>query len=246
MNLSAWKTEGIHSMFRIAIVEDDKTAAKALHQYVLQYGKQNNVSFHVSLYENGMQFLKERSVAFDVVFMDIEMPTLNGMETAELMRKNDDITCLVFVTNMAQYAIKGYEVDALDYLLKPVPYSVFAFKLGKALQLAEQRKQKELVIKTKDGLIRLPVSDIYYLESMQHKVLYHTADEIIECWSTLAQEEKKLDGFGFARCHTSFLVNLRYITRVDGEHVYLGSIHLPLSRGKRSDFLNTLTSYLGG
>ncbi len=233
-------------MYKIAIVEDDKAAAETLRGYLTRYGEEKKEDFHVSLFENGMQFLRELGTAFDIVFMDIEMPTMDGMETAELMRRSDDVTCLIFVTNMAQYAIKGYEVNALDFLLKPVSYPIFAFKLAKALSTVKKRSDDEIVIKTKAGLIRLVISDIYYLESFKHKVLYHTAREVVECWSTLAQEERKLLQHGFIRCHTSFLVNLRYVTKVENNTVFLGNVPLDLSRGKKTQFLNALTAYLGG
>lgn len=101
-------------MYRIAIVEDDQNAAEVLRSYLQRYEEENGEQFSVSSFANGLLFLKEQESGFDIVFMDIEMPALDGMETAKLLRRVNDISCLIFVTNMASYAIKGYEVDAID------------------------------------------------------------------------------------------------------------------------------------
>ena len=107
---------------RIAIVEDKEVDAQQLKGYIMQFQNESCIPMYVTHFSNGMNFLDEYTNDFDVVFMDIEMPHLNGMETAKKLRKVDASVALVFITNMAQYAIAGYEVSAVDFMVKPVGY----------------------------------------------------------------------------------------------------------------------------
>ena len=110
-------------MTRIAIVEDDALSAKLLFSYIKKYEQETNGEFEAIIFENGYKFLENyKSGAYEIIFMDINMPHLSGIETAIDLRKLDESVALIFVTNLAQYAINGYEVSALDFMLKPVSY----------------------------------------------------------------------------------------------------------------------------
>lgn len=233
-------------MISIAIVEDEAAQAQILLSYLERYEQEHSVRFQTTHFSGSLAFLNNTRTVFDIVFMDIEMPYKNGMEAAAEMRRINTESCLIFVTNMAQYAIKGYEVDAMDFLVKPVAYPVFSFKLAKALAQVEKRRHTELCIPLKNGIVRLQVSDIRYVRVDQHRVFYHTADRVQEAWSSLAQAEKSLKAFGFSRCSSNCLVNLRCVTRVADNEVYLGEETLSLSRGKKKQFMSELTQYLGG
>lgn len=232
-------------MISVAIVEDEVEQAGILLSYLDRYGQERGVNFQTTQFSGSLAFLNDVRTIFDIVFMDIEMPYKNGMEAAAEMRRINTETCLIFVTNMAQYAIKGYEVDAMDFLVKPVAYPGFAFKLAKAINRVEKRRHTELCIPLKNGIVRLQVSDIRYVRVDQHRVFYHTADRVQEAWSSLAQAEKRLKPFGFSRCSSNCLVNLRCVTQVTDNEVYLGKETLSLSRGKKKQFMADLTQYLG-
>ena len=232
-------------MISIAIVEDETAQAQILLSYLERYRQEHSVSFQTTHFNGSLAFLNDMHTVFDIVFMDIEMPYKNGMEAAAEMRRINTESCLIFVTNMAQYAIKGYEVDAMDFLVKPVSYPVFSFKLAKAIAQGEKRRHTELCIPLKNGIVRLQVSDIRYVRVDQHRVFYHTADRVQEAWSSLKQAEESLKAFGFSRCSSSCLVNLRCVTRVADNEVYLGEESLSLSRGKKKQFMSDLTQYLG-
>lgn len=231
-------------MIHIAIVEDDDGAQEQLAQCLLQYQQEYGVFFQLHYFKNGITFLSNTTTMFDIIFMDIEMPHLNGMETAARMRKLNSSSCLIFVTNMAQYAIKGYEVDAMYFLLKPVSYSKLAFKLQKAIAVAENRKKDEVIIKLKSGLARIPISSILYVEVLSHRIAYHTNQEIIETWASLKQVENQLKPYGFARCNASYLVNLRAVKKIEDDFVMVHGEKLTMSRGKKQAFIAALTSLL--
>ena len=127
-------------MTRIAIVEDEAAVREQLAGYVQRYIRQYGTPFEVTEFADGMEILEDYRPQFDIIFLDIEMPELGGMDAAERIRTVDPDVVLVFVTNMAQYAIRGYEVDALDFVLKPVNYYQFSTKLARALQRVQRRK----------------------------------------------------------------------------------------------------------
>lgn len=116
-------------MISVAIVEDEAEQAGILLSYLERYGQEYGVGFQATHFSGSLAFLNDVRTIFDIVFMDIEMPYKNGMEAAAEMRQINTESCLIFVTNMAQYAIKGYEVDAMDFVLKPVNYFAFNPKI---------------------------------------------------------------------------------------------------------------------
>ena len=224
-------------------VDDEAEQIQILTSYLERYGQEHDTGFHISEFSGGLAFLNDVRTVFDIVFMDIEMPYKNGMEAAAEMRKLNTESCLIFVTNMAPYAVKGYEVDAIDFLVKPVSYSVFSFKLAKAITRAEKRSHTELTIRLKNGIVRFQVSDIRYVQVDQHHIFYHTANGRQEAWGSLLQAEESLKPFGFSRCSSSCLVNLRCVSKVINNEVYLGDEVITLSRGKKKQFMDDLNQY---
>ena len=119
-------------MVRIAIVEDTQTDSKTLMRYVKEYTRLVNVEVEISVFDNAVKFLDKYTPKFDIVFMDIEMPYINGMEASKKLRELDQKVILIFVTNLAKYAIKGYEVQAFDFVVKPITYHDFTLKFVKS------------------------------------------------------------------------------------------------------------------
>ena len=125
-------------MPRIAVVDDQPDMRQQLCSMIDQYSRENNCMLEVTAFSDGSQVITNYCKGFDIIFLDIEMPELGGMDAAERIRTVDPDVVLVFVTNMAQYAIRGYEVDALDFVLKPVNYYQFSTKLARALQRVQR------------------------------------------------------------------------------------------------------------
>jgi len=133
-------------MIKIAIVEDEAAVRDQLTDYVRRYTRQYGTEFEVTCFTDGDEILENYRPAFDIIFLDVEMKRLNGMETAQRIRELDDDVLLIFITNMAQYAIKGYSVGALDYVLKPVPYFAFSQQLQKAVNQLARRARHYLAV----------------------------------------------------------------------------------------------------
>ena len=145
-------------MAQIAVVEDNDAMRAQLCGFIAQYAQESGHQLDVTAFSDGAQLVEPYRPGFDIIFLDIEMPTLGGMPTAERIRRQDPDVVLVFVTNMAQYAIRGYEVDALDFVLKPVSYYQFSTKLERALQRIRRRRGGQVGLQVSGGYRRHPLS----------------------------------------------------------------------------------------
>lgn len=231
-------------MINIAVVEDEHIASDEIVNFIEQYGKNNNIAINTNVFDNAIKFLSGYKSDYDVVFMDIEMPDINGLDAAAKMREVDPDVPLVFVTNMHQYAIKGYSVSALDFIVKPVSYHALASVMNKIVRHIKNREDKEVVIRSERSIIRLKTSSIYYIEVQHHKLIYATDNGKISSWGNLNNIEKELEG-EFARCNVSFLVNLRYVGKVTFDEVVVGEEILKMSRSRKKEFLAVLAAFLG-
>ena len=229
---------------RIAIVEDEQAASDTLKNYILRYGSENSLPFLITQFPNAIGFLDQYSAEFDIVFMDIQMPYMNGMDAAHRLRVLDQKVILIFTTSLTQYAIEGYEVDALSYLVKPINYYEFAMKLGKAVRKVPFINSANIVLKTKSGDIRLPQADIRYVEISGHWVVYHTLGGDYSQYSSLAKVEEELSSPSFARCNSCYLVNLPYVQSTSGFSCILDNgTELKISQPKKKTFLAALEAY---
>lgn len=233
-------------MIRISIVEDDPNDLQQLIDCLQRYEREQPVEFSINSYDHPQAFLNAYQCDSDMILMDIEMPLFNGIETARQLRAVDPHVPLVFITNMAQYAISGYEVEAADYVLKPINYRRFVALLGRILRLRERNREKEILIKSGSKMIRTPVSAIYYVEIRDHLLIYWTRDGRIDSWGKLSEAEAELADHGFVRCNSANLVNLQHVTAVENGEVTVGGTVLPLSRRRRKGFTEEITRYLSG
>lgn len=231
-------------MIRLAIVEDEKEYRDQLLSYIEQYKAETKQDISFRVFEDGEDITEKYTAEFDLVLMDIQMRFMDGMTAAREIRKKDKKVLIMFITSMANYAIQGYEVDALDYLLKPLTYPMFSQKMTRALSRIDNSQNHHLLITTSDGNSRIDVSKIYYIESQSHTMTYHTAEGLLESRGRMDDLEKQLAPYDFYRSNRGYLVNLRHVTGVtDGCCVIDGDM-LPVSRRKKSDFLDKLSRIL--
>ena len=233
-------------MIRVAIVEDEAEIREQLMGYVQRYTRQYGTAFEVKTFADGLEILEDYRPAYDLILLDIEMKHLDGMVTARRIRELDPEVMLVFITNMAQYAIKGYAVGALDYVLKPVPYFAFSQQMQKVEEQLRRRTRHYLAVPVEGGLRRLDTSRIYYIESEGHRVHFYTEEGDFAAPGALKALEEKLADRPFARCNSGYLVNLAQVQAVQQNTVEVGPYELQVSRPKRKSFLAALTDYIGG
>ena len=230
-------------MYKIAVVEDEWESADRLNQCIEQYSKEYGVLFNVTRFKNGLDFIEEYKPVFDIVFMDIDMPHKNGLATARELRQVDPTVVLVFVTFLAKYAIKGYEVDALDYVIKPVNYNAFKITIDRAVRRCAKKEKAEVILPSSEGAIRIELPCLNYVEIDDHDITYHTSRGLFRAYGTMRAIEKLLPADQFCKCNRSALVNLRNVNRIRGNLVYVGDEMLEISRPRKQAFMEAFHEY---
>lgn len=236
------------SPMNIALVEDDGCAANTIMEYAKKYNSQYSAELNVTRFSDAESLLKNyRHSTYSIIFMDIDLPKINGLEAARQLRYVDKTVVIIFVTKMAQYAQKGYEVNALDYMVKPVAYADFCLKIKKAVNVARSRESRIVLIPSGNGFFRLSTDNIIYVEVMGHQLKYQLVDGTIEVRGTLAAVEKNLSDKGFLRCSNCYLVNSRFINSVSGYDLDVGGYILKISHPRHRRFVEELMKlYSGG
>lgn len=233
-------------MVSVAIVEDDPGYTKRLREYLKKYEEEYREPLQVTAYSDGDEIVENYRGQFDLILMDIEMRFMDGMAAAEQIRKQDSRVIIIFITNMAQYAIRGYAVDALDYVLKPISYLAFSQRIRRAMGRMKKREEHYVAINTKNGVYKIPASQLYWVESQGHRLTYHTKDAQYESTTaSIGKLEKELGSANFFRCNKCYLINLRFVTGIEKDDVLLGDKNIPVSRAKKSDLKKALVAYMG-
>lgn len=232
-------------MIRTAIVEDEDNYISVLKEYLERYKRESGEQITVTIYHDGDEIAAFYKAQFDIILMDIEMKFIDGMSAAEEIRKTDSSVFIIFITNAPQYAIRGYEVGALDYILKPVSYFTFSQKFGRAVAKLKKREKKWLTISVKGGVMRTELSEIYYIESEGHNLIYHTKNGNYVSSSTMKSAETAMEEMDFSRINKCYLVNLEHVDGVQDKYAIVHGEQLLISRPRMKQFMQELTKYWG-
>lgn len=226
----------------IAICDDEKIVRQQIKGLI----EKQKADCNLELYETGEELLAAGK-HFDVVFLDIQMEGINGIDTARALREQNEETVLIFITGIKEYVFDAFDVAAFHYLLKPIEENKFMEVFDRAVKEAEKRKekgQKQLFIKTRQRNITLEQKNILYIENRGRKAEIHTVDETIEIYAAMIELEKQLGG-EFYRCHRGYLVNMAYITEYSNDSIRLSdgeSIYL--AKEKYNEFVKEYMRYL--
>lgn len=234
-------------MTSLLIVEDEKPAADALLALVRRYEESRGMTFDVDVVGAAFELL-DASRTYDICLLDIQLPGINGMEAAELLRSQHRVTSIIFVTDLAQYAVRGYEVDALGFLVKPATFAGLAMNLDRALREVAQGTNRTLTVPTGDGFRSVPLSQVTYIEVRNHDLIYHTVGgDALRTRGSLAQVERELADAPMVRVSRYCLANMALITSVLGDEVTVaGGAALHITRGHKKEIELALARYLGG
>ena len=231
-------------MIHIALVEDEEEYRKEFLSYLRRYEQESGRQFRISVFPDGEDIISSYKADYDLILMDIAMRFMDGMTAAEKIRELDQEVVIIFITNMPQFVMKGYAVDALDYVLKPVNYFAFSQRIERAISRMSRRREQYFTVPVRGGIRKLSVSIILYVEVQDHDLLFHTRNESILTRGSLAEVEAKLGNAGFFRCNKYCLVNLAFADSLQGIDLVVAGEHIQVSRAKKKAVLDALNNYL--
>ena len=235
---------------RIAIVDDEQEMRDTLAEYIARYASENGAEIETIPFPSGDTLLENYRLIYDIIF-DVDMPGTSGIDAARLVRERDRSVVILFVTNIAQYAINGYEVAAVDYIIKPIGYYDFAMKFRRAVAMASRGQRRELFLETAEGGRRLPVSSILYVETLGHYLIYHLDGEDgrpreLRVRGNMKEQEAALRPYEFCQIHKSYLVNLAHMEELRTGHVLVGGQELPVGRTYKDELVTRFFRFARG
>lgn len=237
-------------MKKVLIIEDNADEAATLARCVERYGHAHGEAFGVTVMASAMDYIAEGG-AWDVVFLDIDLPGINGMEAAQLIRTYDPVTPIIFETNLAQYAVRGYEVDALGFIVKPVTYEGFRLPMDRAMRVLRHRGERTVRVSAADGIHLVAVSDVMWVEVVDHNLHWHMAgtggaSAVLVERSTLKKAIGDLADGPMVRVSNHTLANTDYVQTITRDALVMadGSC-LRFSRARKKDALKALADHLG-
>ena len=203
-------------MVKIAIVEDEDLYADQLNEFINKYADESHEIIRQVRFYDGDEIAEKYDGSYDIILMDIQMKFMDGMSAAEEIRKRDRNVIIMFITNRVDYAIRGYEVDALDYIVKPVSYFSFSRKLERAISRIPDKEDVTITLNYPQGMVRLRVDDIFYAESEGH-----------------------------FRSNKGYLVNLKHVDGVQDGCCLIAGQKLLISRSRKADFMLAMMENIG-
>ena len=231
-------------MLRIAIVEDEDNFARELEEYLGRYAEETSREIRVTRFRDGEEIAGNYGGGFDLLLMDIQMKFMDGMTAAERIRRRDPEVIIIFITNRADYAVRGYEVDALDYVVKPLEYFSFSQKLDRAAKRLEMRSVHYIPLYADGGVYKVAVRQILFVESERHNLHFHlTSGELISRMN-MGEAEEMLRDFGFFRCGKGYLINLDKVDSYADGICRIGSYSVPVSRSNKKEFMTVLADHM--
>lgn len=235
-------------MYRIAVCDDEGHIREDIRIMLDRYATKNGRNFQCVLFDSATSLLRDYRADFDILFLDISMKGLDGMEAAREIRRQDERVCIIFVTSMQQYAIQGYRVRAFGFITKPMNYQELSMELDCALRTIDAGRLRDTSLTLRSGtqVDRLNVSEIMYCEVRNHTVSIYLHNGPRTYRYSMKELEQMLGQYGFFRPHNAYLVNHAAIAQVLGTRLILkNGQEIPIAQQKRKTFLAQLAQYLG-
>lgn len=233
-------------MLKIAICEDESSQRTKLKEYINKALTENtNKKYEIIEYERGEAILEDYPRGVDIIFLDIQMDNINGMDTARKIREFDENVEIIFITGVWEYVQEGYEVRAYRYLIKPVEFENFQKQLYLCINEIEKNNKSYMITTYKGDTNKIAISSILYIETEGRNTIIHTMNETYKSNVGINKLERELENKTFVRCHNSFLINLEHINKIDTSSVKLYTYEVPVSRHKMKELKLRFTSFLG-
>ena len=230
----------------IAICDDSESILANTKSLIQKYAAETEQEIKTCEYSSGVDLLEKYTGNYDIIFLDVKMPVMNGIQTAKEIRKRDKDVSIIFLTSLIQYALEGYKVDATNYIIKPIGYKRLKMEIDSWQRKHSDNLDEFLVVKNDDGLYKISLKDIVYIETENRNAIIHTKNEKFVCYKNMKELETELEEAGFSRCHTSYIVNLVCVENIEKMVAKLvtGNI-IPISKNKKKSFMQSLARYWG-
>ena len=235
----------MNRVINIAVVEDDDQEAKKLTDCLEEFAARKHLQFQITRFPDAAMLLDRYKSNYDLIFLDIVLPLISGMEAARRLRRTDSSVTIVFVTNTAQYAVEGYSVGAFDYILKPVNDSAFELKLKRILSHLGSKIEDRISIRTEGGTTSLQLRKIRYVEVEGHYLNWHTLDGDYRSLGPLKHIDKQLPE-SYCAISRWYVVNMQHVHSVTGDDVLIGEERLRIGRSYKQKFLQAFAEYMVG
>lgn len=205
-----------------------------------RYAQEKQTALKYVWIDSAIVFLDTYRKQYDLIFLDIRMPGMDGMSAARELRSMDRTVVLAFLTSLAQYAVEGYAVEAIDYILKPITYAALELKLPRMLERCSV-EEPEILVQGSGASVKLRPGEIQYVEIYDHHIQFHTLEGVVRSYGTLKEVEGVLPA-GFFRINNQTVVNLRYVRQVDSEGAMVSGRQFTISRSRRKEFMSAMHS----
>lgn len=233
-------------MIKIAICDDEKYFVDQLKNILLTYNSQIEETLYIEEFYDGIMFLDKYDCRFDIIFLDIKMPFIDGVKVAEKIRKKDKNVTIIFLTSLLGRAVEGYKVKAENFLIKPVDKKKVIHEIDKYIMMNHMKKQECILVENTEGQFRIPIISIKYIETYNRNLLIHTENQAIICYKKLKEMKENLKRHDFSQSHKGYLVNLSYVKSIQGNDIMLTTKEtLPISRTMKKEFMQELAIYMG-
>ncbi len=239
-----WYVKRETVVIQVAILEDEPRYREQVRQYLERFEREEGVQFRIREFTDGDEIVEHYRLGYDLLLMDIELPLLDGMSAAEEIRKKDPNVKIIFITNNPNYAIRGYKVEAMDYVLKPINYFAFSQAVGRALRFLKPGEKHYISVRIRNGVAKVDVSRIRYIDVLDHYLCYHTTDGELTTKASIRDAAEELKEEPFFQCNKAYLVNLAYVDGMQGNDLFVGDDRIPVSRSRKKELLEAINRYM--
>lgn len=230
-------------MLRIAICDDLSTDLEIVKKMTSSLLSSLNLEYEIEEYNNGKDLLNS-PISFDLILLDIEMDQINGIAIARELRKYNNETIIIFITNSTNYLQVGYTVRANRYLVKPLDKQEFDYELTSVLN--NQIMDNKFIIDKRISPFKLYLRDIIYIEFYDRKTIIHKINEQISTYITLKEWNILLENYYFSQTHKAYIVNLKHIKQITTDTIILlNNETLPISRKYKDTFRQKYFTFIG-
>lgn len=231
-------------MLSIAVCDDIILECTQLAKQIRHIAKLTGCEVILQEFYSGEELLKSKE-SFDILFLDIKMPGLDGMELARLLRRREETCLLIFVTAVSEYVFEAYDVEAFAYLVKPITDEQLQKVLARGTEKLRRASAEFLLVSSKHAIHKIPLQDIVYIEAMGRIVKIRTLRDTVETYEQIGLMEKRLCEKGFFRCHKGYLINLKYVDTFDKTQIYMETKDsVLLAKRRYEDFTRSFMNYM--